>query len=396
MSVSNGRQFLSIPGPTTVPDEVLSAMHRPAVDIYSGTLLDVTETCLGALKTVFATQGSTYIYAANGHGAWEAALANVLNRGDKVLALESGRFAIGWGEMGKVLGVEVEVLPGDWRRAVDPAAVEARLKQDTTGEIKAILVVQIDTASGVINDIVAVRAAMDAAGHDALLMVDVIASLACVPFEMDAWGVDVAVGGAQKGLMTPPGLAFNAVGDKAMAAHRKGADLGTFYWDWTARDGVEHYNKYCGTPPEHMLFGLRKALDMLLDEGLENVFTRHALLAEATRRAVDVWSQGQALGFNITEPAERSNSITCVRMADGHSSDPLLAYCQEKCGVTIGVGIGGLGGKAFRIAHMGHVNAPMMFGTLGVIEQGLAAVGLPHAKGGMQAAIDYLADAVPA
>ena len=396
MSVSSGRPFLSIPGPTTVPDQVLGAMHRPAVDIYSGDLLQVTESCLADLKTVFATRGHTYIYAANGHGAWEAALCNVLDRGDRVLALESGRFAVGWGEMGRVMGVQVEVLPGDWRRAVDPAALEARLRRDTAGDIKAVLVVQVDTASGVVNDIARLRAAMDAAGHPALLMVDVIASLACLPFEMDAWGVDVAVGGAQKGLMTPPGLSFNAVSDKAMARHRAGAGLVTHYWDWTARDGVEHYNKYCGTPPEHLLFGLRKALDMVLAEGLENVFRRHSLLAEATRRAVDAWSRGQALGFNITEPAERADSITCVRMADGHDAGPLLDYCRDKCGVTVGVGIGGLAGQAFRIAHMGHCNAPMMFGTLGVIEQGLAAVGLPHGSGGVQAAIDYLAAAVPA
>ncbi len=395
MSVSNGRQFLSIPGPTTVPDEVLGAMHRPAVDIYSGTLLSVTETCLDDLRTVFGTKGGTYIYAANGHGAWEAALANVLSRGDKVLILESGRFAVGWGEMASAMGIETDVLTGDWRRAVDPAAVEARLREDAEGRIKAVLVVQVDTASGVINDIAAIRAAMDVAGHDALLMVDVIASLACVPFNMDDWGVDVAVGGSQKGLMTPPGLAFNAVGEKAMAVHRRGTDLRSHYWDWTARDGVEHYNKYCGTPPEHMLFGLRKALDILLEEGLENVFIRHTLLAEATRRAVDVWSQGQAFGFNITEPAERSNSITCVRMSDGVDPKPLLSYCQEKCGVTVGVGIGGLSGKAFRIAHMGHVNAPMMFGTLAVLEQGLGALNIPHGVGGVQAAINYLAEAVP-
>ncbi len=256
MTVRTGREFLSIPGPTTVPNEVLNAMHSPAIDIYSGTLVDTTESCLDDLRRVFRTQGRTYIYAANGHGAWEAALVNVLSRGDQILVLESGRFATSWGEMAAMLGVDVVTLPGDFRRAVDPAAVAARLRDDKAGEINAVLVVQVDTASAVVNDIAAIRKAMDAAGHPALLMVDAIASLGTMPFEMDDWGIDVAVTGSQKGLMTPPGLSFVAAGDKAVAAHRD-AGLRTRYWDWTAREGAEHYRKYCGTPPEHMLFGLR-------------------------------------------------------------------------------------------------------------------------------------------
>ena len=295
MTVASGREFLMIPGPTTVPDEVLAAMHRPAIDIYSGDLVEITESCLADLRAVFRTDGRVYIYAANGHGAWEAALTNVLSRGELVLVLDSGRFARGWGEMAAVLGVEVEVLPGSLRRAVDPAALEARLRADPAGAIKAILVVQVDTASGVVNDIAALRRAIDAAGHGALLMVDTIASLATMPFEMDGWGVDVAVAGAQKGLMTPPGLSFVAAGPRAVAAHR-GAGLRTLYWDWTARDGPEHYQKYCGTPPEHFLFGLRRALDLLLAEGLEAVFERHRLLARAVRAAVAVWAEGGALG----------------------------------------------------------------------------------------------------
>ena len=267
MTLASGREFLSIPGPTTVPDAVLAAMHRPAIDIYSGALLEVTTSCLADLRRVFRTEGRVYIYAANGHGAWEAALVNVLSRGDAVLVLESGVFAVVWGEMARVLGLEVETLPGGWRRAVDPAALEARLRADGAGRIKAVLVVQVDTASGVVNDIPAIRQAMDAAGHDALLMVDVIASLATMPFEMDGWRVDVAVAGSQKGLMTPPGLSFVAAGP-AVAVHRT-AGLRTRYWDWTEREGPQHYQKYCGTPPEHLLFGLRKALDLLLEEGLE-------------------------------------------------------------------------------------------------------------------------------
>ena len=393
MTVRNGREFLSIPGPTTVPDEVLSAMHRPAIEIYSGALLDITTSCLEDLRRVFRTQGRTYIYAANGHGAWEAALVNVLSRGDKVLTLESGVFAAGWGEMATMLGIEVERLPGDWRRAVDPAAVEALLREDKAGEIKAVLVVQVDTASAVVNDIPAIRKAMDAAGHPALLMVDAIASLGTMTFEMDDWGVDVAVTGSQKGLMTPPGLSFVAAGDKAVAAHQ-GAGLRTRYWDWTHREGPEHYHKYCGTPPEHLLFGLRKALDMIFEEGLENVFQRHRLLAEATRRAVAVWAQGQTLSFNIIDPAERADSVTNVRMSC--PPQPLLDYCKQKCGVVVGDGIADLAGKAIRIAHMGHVNAPMILGTLTVIEVGLIALGIPHGKGGAQAAVDYLGEAVPA
>lgn len=396
MTVANGRAFLSIPGPTTVPDEVLAAMHRPAVDIYTGPLIETTMSCLDDLKTLFATTGRTYVYAANGHGAWEAAITNVLSRGQTVLVLESGRFALGWGEMAKMMGVTVEVLPGDWRRAVDPAAVEARLKQDKAGEIKAVLVVQVDTASSVVNDIAAIRQAIDAAGHPALFMVDTIASLATMPFEMDGWGVDVSVTGSQKGLMTPPGLGFVAAGPKAVEAHET-ADLRTRYWDWTQREGPEHYQKYCGTPPEHLMFGLRKALDMILGEGLTAVFRRHRLLAEAVRAAVEVWRQGGAVDFNISAPAERADSVTTVLMGDGRDPAPLITYLREKCGVTIGVGIGGLGGKAFRIAHMGHVNAPMVLGTLGAIEVALIALDLPAGNGsGVAAAAAHLGRKVAA
>jgi alanine-glyoxylate transaminase / serine-glyoxylate transaminase / serine-pyruvate transaminase len=395
MSVSMGREFLSIPGPTTVPDEVLSAMHRPAIDIYTGSLIDMTDSLLRDLARLFGTSGRTYIYAANGHGAWEAALANTLSRGDRILVLESGRFAKGWGDMAAMMGVEVEVLPRDIRRAVDPAAVEARLKRDGTGSIKAILVVQVDTASGAVNDIPAIRRAIDAAGHPALLFVDTIASLATMPFDMDGWGVDLAVTGSQKGLMTPPGLGLVAAGERAWEAHRS-AGLRTLYWDWTRREGGEHYQKYCGTPPEHLLFGLRKAIDMLLAEGLEAVFRRHRLLATAVRRAVEVWAGGGALGFNIAEPAERADSVTTIVMTDGRSPAELARYCREQCGVVLGRGIGELGGRAFRIAHMGYVNAPMVLGTLAAVEMGLAALDLPHRRGGVQAAIDYLSEAVPA
>ena len=317
MTVASGREFLMIPGPTTVPDEVLAAMHRPAIDIYSGALVEVTTSCLADLRAIFRTDGRVYVYAANGHGAWEAALTNVLSRGDLVLALDSGRFARGWGEMAAMMGVEVEVLPGSLRRAVDPAALEARLHDDAAGVIKAILAVQVDTASGVVNDIEALRRAIDAAGHGALLMVDTIASLATMPFEMDGWGVDVAVAGAQKGLMTPPGLGFVAAGERALAAHRV-AGLRTLYWDWTAREGPEHYQRYCGTPPEHLMFGLRRALDLLRAEGLEAVFRRHRLLAEAVRRAV--WSGPRAARSSSTSSGRRSAPIRSRRSSCTGSS----------------------------------------------------------------------------
>jgi alanine-glyoxylate transaminase/serine-glyoxylate transaminase/serine-pyruvate transaminase len=392
MTVSNGREFLSIPGPTNVPDAVLQAMNRPAVDLYTGEMVGLTEGLLRDLPKLFRTSGQVYIYAANGHGGWEAALTNVLSRGDQILVLESGRFAIGWGEMARMMGAEIEVLAQDIRRAVDPAAVEARLRKDTAHKIKAIMVVQIDTASGVVNDLPAIRKAIDAAKHPALLMVDTVASLGCVPFEMDAWGVDVAMAGSQKGLMTPPGIALVAANAKAKEAHRT-AGLRTLYWDWTAREGSEHYMKYCGTPPMHTVFGLRKAVDMIFAEGLENVFRRHALLAEATRRAASRWEEGQVLAMNIINPAERSNSITNV-LTQGRDPKPLLDFCREKCGVVLGQGIGGLSGKAFRIAHMGHTNAPMVLGTLSAIEIGLKAMDIPHGAGGVSAAIEYLGSEV--
>ena len=393
MVVSAGREFLAIPGPTTMPDEVLRAMHRPALDIYSEEMVQLTDGLLRDLSRLFATKGKSYIYIANGHGAWEAVISNVLSRGDKVLVLESGRFAVGWGNAAAAMGADVEVLKGDWRRAVRPAEVEARLRQDKDHAIKAILVAQIDTASGAVNDIEAIGKAIKSTGHPALYLVDAVASLGCMPFEMDAWGIDVAMSGSQKGLMTPPGLAFCAANDRALRVHRT-AGLRTPYWDWTEREGAEHYRKYGGTAPIHLLFALRQAIDMIYQEGLPNVFLRHRLLAEAVRRAVAIWAEGQVLGFNIAEAGERSDTVTTVVMAASHDPVALQRYCKEKCGVVLGVGIGELTGQAFRIAHMGHVNAPMILGTLGVIEVALHALGIPHGRGGVEAAIDWLGETV--
>src|SRR3569832_1759573 len=352
MTVRAGRESLAIPGPTTMPDEVLQAMHRPAIDIYSKEMTDLTEGLLRDLTKLFATKGKTYIYIANGHGAWEAVLSNVLSRGDKLLVLESGRFAIGWGAAARMMGANVEVLNGDWRRAVRPAEVEARLRADKEHSIKAIVVTQVDTASGVFNDIEAIGMAIKAADHPALYMVDFVASLGCMHYEMDKWGVDVTMSGSQKGLMNPPGLSFVAANVRALAVHKK-AGRRTPYWDWSERVGEEHYRKYAGTAPVHLLFALRMAIDMLFEEGLENAYRRHELLAEAVRRAVAVWSEGQVLSFNIQEASERSNTVTTVLM--GGKQDPAAQKhnSKEQSGNKHGAGIGDLTGKAFRIAHMG-------------------------------------------
>jgi alanine-glyoxylate transaminase / serine-glyoxylate transaminase / serine-pyruvate transaminase len=395
MTVRAGRELLALPGPTNIPDEVLQAMHRPALDIYSSEMVALTEGLLADLSRLFATKGRAYIYIANGHGAWEATLSNVLSRGDKVLVLESGRFAINWGNAAAAMGAEIERLKGDYRRAVRPAEVEERLRQDKSHSIKAVLVVQVDTASGVVNDIEAIGKAIKASGHPALYMVDAVASLGCMPFEMDKWGIDVAMSGSQKGLMTPPGLGFVAANDRAREVHKK-ANLRTPYWDWTEREGPEHYRKYAGTAPVHLLFALRKAINMLSDEGLPHAFERHRLLAEAVRHAVAVWSEAQVLGFSITDPRERANTVTTITLADGHDPAVLQRYCKEKCGLVLGTGIGELQGKAFRIAHMGHVNAPMMLGTLGVVDVALKALGIPHGKGGTEAAIEWLGENVKA
>ena len=395
MSVRAGREVLAVPGPTNIPDQVLQAMHRPAVELYSKPLIALTDTLLHDISRLFGTAARSYIYIANGHGAWEAALTNVLSRGEKILVLESGKFGVDWGDAAARLGVDVEVLQGDWRHAVRPAAVEARLRDDKAGSIKAVLAVQVDTSSSVFNDIAGTGKAIKAARHDALFMVDAVASLGCMPFAMDAWGIDVAMSGSQKGLMAPPGLSFVAASERAHVAHQK-AGLRTPYWDWTTRDGDSHYQKYAGTPPEHLMYALRAALDMLFAEGLDNVFLRHRLLAETVRRAVQVWSQKGTLSFNIMAPAERSDTVTTVLMGEGCNPERLRDYCEFKCGVVLGRGIGKLNGKAFRIAHMGHVNAPMILGTLGTVEMGLRALGIAHGSGGVQAATEWLSGQVKA
>jgi alanine-glyoxylate transaminase/serine-glyoxylate transaminase/serine-pyruvate transaminase len=393
MSLKYGRPLVAIPGPSVIPDRVLAAMHRPMPNIYEGALVELSQSVLDDLPGIARTRGRAFAAISNGHGAWEMALTNCLSRGDRVLVLESGRFAVGWGEMAAAIGLEVETLNAPTRRAVDPAAVEDHLRRDRGHRIKAILVVQVDTASSIWNDIAAIRRAIDAAGHPALYMVDCIASLGCVPYLMDEWGVDVTVGGSQKGLMVPPGLGFTWAGERALRAHRT-AGLRTAYWDWTPRMAEgPHYWRYCGTPPIQHLYALREALDMIAEEGIENVWRRHRVLGEAVRAAVTAWSAPAGIEFNVTEPAERADSVTTV-LTGAIDAQRLRALCEEGAGLTLGIGLGDFEGRAFRIGHMGHLNPPMVLGALGTIEAALTAMGAPMGGSGVAAAAARVARAL--
>ncbi len=392
MTLRFGREFLSIPGPSVMPDRVLRAMHRPAPNIYEGDLIDMTHSILADLKRVGRTKGEPIIYIANGHGAWEGAIANTFSRGDKALVLGSGRFAIGWGEMAEAMGVSVELLDAGDRAPVDPNRVEERLRADTAHEIRAVLVVQVDTASSVWNDVAAIRQAIDAAGHPALFMVDCIACLGSVPYEMDEWGVDVTVSGSQKGLMTPPGVSFNHVGEKAWEWHAK-ANLRSSYWDWERRAKPEvFYQRFAGTSPTHHLFALREALTMLLEEEtLEGAWARHRVLADAVRAAVAEWAKGNEIEFNIPDPAHRSDVVTTV-LTNGIDADRLRRISDGSLGVVLGVGLGDFNGRAFRIGHMGWVNPPMIYAALGAVETALAAMKAPY-HSGVEAATKVIARA---
>lgn len=390
MTIQSGRNFLHTPGPTNIPDRVLRAMMRPAVDLNDADFIAMALSCFDDLKKVFKTEaGRVYIYCSNGHGGWEAALVNVLSPGDRILVPETGHFSFNWTAMAESLGLQADYLEADWRRAVDPEQIAERLRADSEHKIKAVLLVHTDTATSVTSDIPAVRKALDETGHPALLMVDTIAALATVPFEFDAWGVDVAVAASQKGLMQPPGLAFNAVSPKAFKAAGQ-ATLPRNYWDWQRRHGREFYSHFCGTAPEHQLFALREALDMVLEEGLEAIVARHARLAAAVRSAVEVWSREGVVSFNALEPAERANSVTTILVDEGYQADLLRETCDKRFNVSLGSGYGRLKGRAFRIGHMGYLNEPMVLGALGAVESSLALCGIPHGKGGTQAAIASL------
>ncbi len=377
--------MVSIPGPSVIPDRVLAAMHRPMPNIYEGDLIDVSFSVQDDLRKIARTEQPVFISVSNGHGAWEMAISNTLSRGDKILVLESGTFAVGWGEMAEVSGVKAEILSGSDPDPVNPAALEERLKADVSGEIAAVMVVQVDTATSVRNDIQAIRHAIDAADHPALLMVDCIASLGCEPYEHDEWGVDITVAATQKGLMVPPGLGFVFASEKALASHER-ADLRNGYFDWEPRTNPEqHYKIYCGTPPVQHLWAMREALDMLFEEGLENVWERHRVLAEAVRAAVEAWHSPNGLSFNIASPESRSNSVTTILTGDVNASE-LRRIAESNAGLTLGIGLDEFVDRAFRIGHMGHLNPPMILGTLGTIEATLTAMGAPMSKSGVAAA----------
>ena len=389
---ANGLTYLAIPGPSVMPDRVLRAMHRPAPNIYTGELHDITRSLIPDLKAVAKTDHNVAIYIANGHGVWEAALSNVISEGDTVLVLATGRFCVGWGEMAASLGASVETIDFGDSDAVDLAQVEAALKADTEGRIKAVLTVLVDTSTGVLNDIKGIRAAMDAAGHDALLMCDCIASLGCDEFRMDDWGVDITVAASQKGLMTPPGIGFVWFNDKADAV-REGMSRVSRYWDWRPRVSAEEYWMFFdGTAPTHHIYGIREALDMIAEEGLENIWLRHQGLARAIWAAIDVWSSDGPLEINVANPNARSHAVTSLKLDEGQG-DALRGWCEDKMGVTLGIGLGRTPASAFfRLGHMGHVNGHMVLGFLGTIDAGLKALNISHGKGALEAASAVLAD----
>ncbi len=399
MSLAHGRPYLAIPGPSAMPDRVLRAMHRAAPNIYEGEIVEMTGQILADLRRVALSSGHVAIYISNGHGTWEAAIANLFSRGDTALVLATGRFGIGWAEHARAMGVEVEVVDFGLKAPADPGRLEAALRADTGRKIKAVLVTHVDTATSIRNDIAAMRAAIDAAGHPALLAVDCVASIGCDEFRFDDWGVDVMVGASQKGLMVPPGLGFVWVSDKAVAACR-GSDLATPYWNWNPRIFAEaYYLHFAGTAPTHHLFGLRESLSMILDEeGLENVWARHRALAGAVWAAFDAWGQGGDLGLNVADPAFRGSSVTAARIGGG-GAERLRVWAEEKAGVTLGIGLGmaepgsAAAGDFLRVAHMGHVNAHMTLGTLAVMEAGLKALEIPHGEGGLGAAAAAIARA---
>ena len=385
MNQHTGRHFLQIPGPTNVPDRVLRAMDRPTIDHRGPEFADFAPRVLSSLKTLFQTSHHVIVFPASGSGGWEAALVNTLSAGDKVLMFDSGFFFTGWRQVAERLGLDVELVPGDWRRVLDPDLIEQRLRADAAQAIKAVAVVHSETSTGVLNAIGAIRQAIDEVGHPALLLVDAVSSLGSIDYRHDEWQVDVTVSGSQKGLMLPPGLGFNAVSEKALAAG-KAANLPRSYWDWNEvlafnKDGFFPY-----TPATNLLFGLREAIAMLHEEGLHNVFARHARLAEATRRAVEAWG----LEIFARDPAARSNSVTAVLMPSGSDADELRRGILERFDMSLGAGLGKLKGTLFRIGHLGHFNELMLAGTLCGIEMGLAAAGVAFDEGGVNAAMKYL------
>ena len=380
-----GRRMLQVPGPTNVPDRVLAAMAQPTIDHRSPEFAELTRGLLDDLRHVFGTDGPVAVYPSSGTGAWEAALVNTLSSADAVLTVETGHFAALWADMARDLGLDVELVPGDWRHGIDPATIERRLIADSGHRIKAVCAVHNETSTGVASSIPDVRAAIDRADHPALLLVDTMSSLACMDYRHDQWGVDVTVAGSQKGLMLPPGLGFNAISTKALEASRT-KTLPRSYWDWRKILDSNAGGFYPYTPATNLLFGLRAALDLLFEEGLPHVFTRHSRHAAATRAAIEAWG----LDVCAVDPREYSASLTAVLLPEGHDDAHLRATIRERYGMALGAGLGKLSGRAFRIGHLGDFDDLHLAATLSGVEMGLADAGVPHKPGGVTAALDLL------
>ncbi|MEO8185963.1 MAG: aminotransferase class V-fold PLP-dependent enzyme [Burkholderiaceae bacterium] len=382
----SGRHFLQIPGPTNVPDRVLRAIDHPTIDHRGPEFAVLGKTVLAGIKRVFQTEHDVVIYPASGTGAWEAALVNTLSPGDRVLMAETGHFATLWKKLAERMSLVVDFMPGDWRQGANAAEIEKRLRADAARAIKAVCVVHNETSTGVTTPIAPIRAAIDRVGHPALLMVDTISSLGSIDYRHDEWGVDVTVGGSQKGLMLPPGLSFNAISAKALAASER-AKLPRSYWEWKEMLTSNATGYFPYTPATNLLYGLHEALEMLFTEGLPNVFARHDRLAEATRQAARAWG----LEMLCVNPAEYSSSLTALIVPEGHSADEFRRIVHERFNMSLGQGLGKVTGKVFRIGHLGYFNELMLCGTLAGVEMGLKLAGIPHRTGGVDAAMAYLA-----
>lgn len=390
MTAPRGRQFLHVPGPTNIPDRILRAMDRPAADFTTPAFRAITDECFDGLQWVFKTGAPVIAFAGSGHGAWEAALVNVLSPGDQVLMAETGAFSHWWRDMARAHGAEVSYLPGDWRHGVKPDAVEEALRADKAHAIKAVAIVHNETATGILSRLAEVRDAMDRADHPALLLVDTISSLGSMDFRMDDWRVDVAVGGSQKGLMLPPGLSFTAVSQKALAAS-KSAGMARFYWNWKRLLTEEGRPGFAGTPAIHLFYGLQESLNVLREEGLDNVFARHARLASAVRAAAACWARPGGPELNALDPAEQSNSISTIRMPEGSDAEAVRTICRDRYNVVLGGGLLDFAGKVIRIGHLGDLNEPMILGALSAVEMAFMQQGVPY-ESGLQAAMDVLAE----
>ncbi len=382
-----GRHFLQIPGPTPIPDRVLRAMDMPIIDHRGPEFGKLGRRVLDGIKTIFKTRNPVVIFPSSGTGAWEAALVNTLSPGDTVLMYETGQFATLWKKMAEKIGINPIFIESDWRAGADPKAIEARLREDKEKKIKAVAIVHNETSTGCVSHPLEVRKAIDAAGHPALLFVDTISSLASIDYRHDEWGVDVTVGGSQKGLMLPPGISFNAVSDKALAAS-KNSRLPKSFWGWEEMIAVNKNNFFPYTPATNILYGLAEAIDMLHEEGLDNVFARHDRHAEATRRAIRGWG----LEVLCKNPHQYSSTITAIMLPDGHNADEFRTIALEHFDISYGMGLGKILGKVFRIGHLGDTNDGTMIGALALTEMALGLAGVPHKKGGVQAAMDYLAE----